>query len=391
MSIPQDVIESLTGMFANAIQKAFSDASSNTSTTATGKPPVFSISEYSTTHSTTVKEYFTRFDWALELSSVPLELHAQYARVNMGAELNSALRILVSPLQPETLSYEDLKKVLINHFDAVRNKFAESIKFRQITQSKDESVASFALRLKQAATHCEYDTFLDRMLIEQLLHGLESREICNKIITKKPDTFSAAYEIAQSLEITRNTSNEVNRAEQMPLQESTNKLGFSPPKFKNKTKQMPKQALSVENRGVLTICNGCGGQHLRKNCKFISAECFSCGKRGHISKVCKSKTSQLKENDSVQSDTDDVYTQSLNKLNIDKVTDRKMLNVQIDGRSIKMELDTGAPCGIISIKTLRSIKNHFSLQKSDRQFSSYSRHRISCVGRLPVTVKIGNT
>lgn len=80
------------------------------------------------------------------------------------------------------------------------------------------------------------------MLIEQLLYGLESREICNKIITKKPDTFSAAYEIAQSLEITRNTSNEVNRAEQMPLQESTNKLGFSPPKFKNKTKQMPKQA-----------------------------------------------------------------------------------------------------------------------------------------------------
>lgn len=120
------------------------------------------------------------------------------------------------------------------------------------------------------------------MLIEQLLYGLESREICNTIIKNKPDTFAGAYEIAQSMEITRNTSMEVNRSKQMPLQEATNKLGYSPSKFKNKTLQMPIQAPYLEYPGVGTVCNGCSGQHLRKNSKFSNAECFSCGKRGQI-------------------------------------------------------------------------------------------------------------
>ena len=38
------------------------------------------------------------------------------------------------------------------------------------------------------------------MLIEQLLHGLESRDICDEIIAKKPETFNKSYEIASTLE-----------------------------------------------------------------------------------------------------------------------------------------------------------------------------------------------
>jgi len=46
------------------------------------------------------------------------------------------------------------------------------------------------------------------MLIEQFLHGLQSREMCDKIIGKKSTTFAEAYKIAHTLETTRNTSNE---------------------------------------------------------------------------------------------------------------------------------------------------------------------------------------
>jgi len=45
------------------------------------------------------------------------------------------------------------------------------------------------------------------MLIEQL-HGLESREMCDEIIAKKP-TFTEACEIACTLETTRYTADEV--------------------------------------------------------------------------------------------------------------------------------------------------------------------------------------
>uniref|UniRef100_A0A182YS55 RNA-directed DNA polymerase n=1 Tax=Anopheles stephensi TaxID=30069 RepID=A0A182YS55_ANOST len=54
-----------------------------------------------------------------------------------------------------------------------------------------------------------------------------------------------------------------------------------------------------------------------------------------------------------------------------------------------MELDTGAPCSIIAEETLRLIKPLYTLQPSDRQFSSYTGHRVTCVGRLKVQVTIG--
>lgn len=48
---------------------------------------------------------------------------------------------------------------------------------------------------------------MDRMLIEQILKGLESREMCDDIIAKKPVSFTA-LEIACTLEATRNTTDE---------------------------------------------------------------------------------------------------------------------------------------------------------------------------------------
>ena len=72
----------------------------------------------------------------------------------MGIELNNALKFLVAPLGPETLTYKQIRNLLIDHFDVAKNKYAESVKFRHIKQQRGESVACFALRLKQGAAHC---------------------------------------------------------------------------------------------------------------------------------------------------------------------------------------------------------------------------------------------
>jgi len=44
-------------------------------------------------------------------------------------------------------------------FDRAKNKFAENIKFYRIVQQKGETIANFALCLKQSAAHCEYGDF----------------------------------------------------------------------------------------------------------------------------------------------------------------------------------------------------------------------------------------
>src|SRR5436190_24209520 len=56
-----------------------------------------------------------------------------------------------------------------------------------------------------------------------------------------------------------------------------------------------------------------------------------------------------------------------------------------------MELDTGAPCGIVSKEILYLIKPGYKLIKTDRYFASYTGHQINCIGRLPVEVTLGTT
>lgn len=56
---------------------------------------------------------------------------------------------------------------------------------------------------------------------------------------------------------------------------------------------------------------------------------------------------------------------------------------------MKMELDTGSPCSIISNRNLHVIKDHFKLLPTNRQFTSYSGHKVNCIGRMPVTVRLG--
>lgn len=406
MSFSQEALESLTNMFANAIQKAMSNVpprpSSPSPPTATSRSPPFSMIEYKTADQATVEDYFKRFDWALQLSKIVDKEHHQYARVHMGAELNNALKILVHPRNPEEISYAEMKNILTSHFDQVKNKYAESIKFRRIMQEKGETVANFALRLKQGAASCNYGEFLNRMLIEQFLHGLECRNTCDEIIAKKPESFNDAYEIAHSLEATKSTTMVVQEPgpfHQIP--ENMNKLGYSKPQMKkNQNDHRRKESNVTQNRQLLN-CYGCGGPHFRSQCKFRDEQCRSCGKKGHISKVCRSKMSQMTVHESSfpfpaetnDSETNDFVKHSGESYTIKtiKSIDRKMIPVKIDGQNLKMELDTGAPCGIISVKTLRSIKPNFRLQKTDRQFASYTHHKVNCVGRLVVNAEVGKT
>lgn len=348
-----------------------------------------------------------RLTWA---SKVPDEQHAHYARVYMGAELNDALKVLVSPNNPETLSYAEIRSKLTDHFDATRNKYAESIKFRNVEQKPGETIASFTLKLRQAAPHCEYGTFLDRMLIEQMLAGLESREMCDKIIAKKPENFTAAYEIAFALEATRNTADEVKTG--VNKLDANNRIGYEKPPSRKSSNQRHTRSQPTSNqsrhqdpypdnrrtsRDYQSTCAGCGEGHPRSQCRFLDSDCLKCGKKGHISKVCRSKptkrhTNHITEDEQSLDDIDDIEVfGKIEVVGCVQSPSRQLIDVNIEGTTVKMELDTGAPCSIISKSKLHAVKPDCVLMKSDRRFASYTGHRINCIGKTSVTITIGAT
>lgn len=404
----------MSAMMASAIQASIANISIESSgigssTTTQSRTPHFAIAEYRSSEHTSVADYFKRFEWALELSKILDNQNANYARVHMGTELNNALKFLISPRTPEELSYEELKTILISHFDRAKNKYAESIRFRHIAQQSGETIASFALRLRQGAAHCEYGEFLDRMLTEQLLHGLGVREMCDEIVAKKPATFAEAYEIANALEATRKITNEVKESSS-PAPEATNKLGYGPPKVKRDKKIVRQRSSSrgyKQQRNYLdsskqqnstklsdgNSCKGCGGKHVRSQCHFRDAVCHVCNKKGHIANVCKSKESCNKAQvvAALQPAEHIDTIRVVSKLNALNSLERYVINVLIDGKMLQMEVDTGAPCEIVSENTLRKIKPRFTLKKSERQFVSYTDHSIPCISSIRVKVTIGHS
>lgn len=418
VQVPPELLESMAAILSQALRAslpaAAADAGSNLANAANAannghlRAPRFNMAEYRPTEGTTVKDYFTRFSWALELSEIPVKQHANYARVYMGRDLNDALKFLISPRLPEALEYAEIQQALIKHFDHAKNKFAESIKFRKLTQNSGESVADFALRLKQGAVYCEFDAFLDRMLIEQLLFGLESQVTCDEIIAKKPASFAEAFEVANALEATRLTSDTVKNKV-----EPTNKLGFAPPKLKY-TKRPNQGRPYAQPQGVHKptglsyqprqsqdkqwACQGCGGQHARSQCPYRDAICNACNKRGHIAPVCRSgNVRQVKEHSDSEEELPAEQVDQILRLNkMDAVNAVKfpgkvVLDVLINGRNVKMEIDTGAPCAIVSKQTLDSAKIKYKLLETNQQFASFSGHRISCLGRTSVNAQIGSS
>lgn len=150
MDLSPDFLEALSNMMVNAIQAAATTAAANVTLPGTNqnapglytnvaiKSSTFSMSEYRSNEELTVEDYFKRFDWALQLSKIPDNEHGNYARVHVGTELINALKFLVSPQSPEDLLYTDIKKMLIDHFDRTKNKYAESVKFRQLAQREEK-------------------------------------------------------------------------------------------------------------------------------------------------------------------------------------------------------------------------------------------------------------
>lgn len=105
---------------------------------------------------------------------------------------------------------------------------------------------------------------ISRSNVEQLLHGPESRDMCDDI-AKKP----AKFDIAHTLEATRLTANEIKIATSIP--ETTHKLGYSQPKKKNNGKQWRQRSLSRGRQQQ---------QHKQKNLvqKKQDRPCQECGK-----------------------------------------------------------------------------------------------------------------
>ena len=140
----------------------------------------------------------------------------------------------------------------------------------------------FVAGLKACAHTCDFGDKLKEQLRDRLVCGINNEATQRALLTEQNLTFEKAVEIATARE---EAAKDVMAMGRQPL--GVNKVD----------KPFPKNKQSVPNSGdsfSSKPCSGCGGKHWKCKCPFKDSICHKCGKKGHLKKVCFSKTNAVK-------------------------------------------------------------------------------------------------
>lgn len=277
------------------------------------------MEELSGSNSTSWTSWYGRLQFYFQANDVtdPVKQRAHLLTL-CGAHTYDIVCALLQPRTPDQVSYSDIVSALQAHFDPRPSEVYSRTMFQRRSQLAEESINDYVAALRKLATHCNFGTLpsaiattmppatgtanvgatttlqtgtaarvanptllpLEVMLRDRLVCGLRDKHLQQRLFAKKDLTFSKAYDLAV-------------RAESAAQQQQ---------KLKSDHSEVNKATTSARLRsshktqvGQGQRCWRCDKAHSPNSCKFATATCHYCRKRGHIEKACISKRKATKK------------------------------------------------------------------------------------------------
>ena len=207
------------------------------------------------------------------------------------------------------------------------------------------------------------------MLRDRLVCGVNDERVQRRLLSERETRldFKRALELANMMESADKNSREL---------QSRASAGTQP--------QSQKEVYQVTSAGG---CWRCGKQHHKPG--FKTARCHNCGKVGH---VCR-KAAEGRPPRAVKTVPGQQESSEQSPLNqIQSLAERRsqpiIVEVELDGQPLSMELDTGAAVTLISSKTDRTLFPDKPLQQSTAALSTYSGAPLKVLGQRDVEVVV---
>lgn len=162
----------------------------------------------------------------------------------MGEEAYELLATLASPKKPSELEYKVAIALLTNHLQPKPSVLAERFKFRQRRQNEGESIATYVADLKKLAKHCDFEAALEENLRDQVVCGLRSDVVRQRLFAEERLTYKKAISLAMSLEAAERDAGAI-----VSWKETS---GGS----------------AVVNKIYDNQCRACGGEHRAEGCRY---------------------------------------------------------------------------------------------------------------------------
>ena len=269
----------------------------------------------------------------------------------------------------------------MGHFQPKPLVIAERFYFHSRIQKTTETIGQYVAELRRLATHCEFGDTLGDALRDRLVCGIANRATQRRLLTERSLTLAHAMEIAQGMEAAEENARKLKATagqDELPVHR------FAPA-------EQPK------------TCYRCGStDHVASACRFKEAICRKCQKRGHIARVCRSSGDSKKHasNDykrkhcgqsKFKKETHNIREkEEMALFSVKKSShprDPITVELEINGKAIPMEVDTGAAVSLISTTIKQELFPDSPLSTSTTMLTTYTGERINVAGKMKVEVR----
>ncbi|XP_060130523.1 uncharacterized protein K02A2.6-like [Zootoca vivipara] len=318
-----------------------------------------------------------------------------------GPETFKLAKALLAPAKLSETSLKDILACLTSHLAPTETKMARRMEFHKRQQHAGESVSAFLAELRKLAQHCGFQN-LEETLLDRFIGGLSSKKARRRIVAKEEVTLASALKEATATENYEREELDASRKATKPQIEvahAMDELEATPSQSPVRGVELVRQACTVhkDRRGS---CPGCGGNHERKSCRFRDAMCRTCGKTGHIARVCRSAASGATGAPRLEHRRpptaprflkDCHYVTEINGRAVQFPAQGKAhVKVKIEGQQCDMEVDSGSAFTIVSDQTAKTFFPRGKLPPLEpfpATLQSYSAGRIHVMGMCAVRVQ----
>ncbi|KAM7284083.1 uncharacterized protein ISCGN_001186 [Ixodes scapularis] len=303
------------------------------------------------------------------INKIPDDLKVHAFLSVIGPKTYSLLKSLTAPAKPSENTLEQLTQLLRNQLSPRVSVIGERAKFHRRSQLEHESIAQYVAELRKLSQTCEFGGFLDESLRDRFVCGLFRADIQRYLFAEdKTLTFQKAVERALALEEAKKNVQEAHAKER------------SDDLHKMSTEDSAKRKQSFE-------CYRCGSdKHFARACPHIADKCMNCGKKGHVQRACRSAKKKTvggkKWVRTLQSD-DTFNVQMLSPQSRRPIT----VDVEVQGTSLSMELDTGATVSIIPKQQFKKFQPPLKLEPTELRLKTYTGEVVQPCGFVKASVR----
>ncbi len=328
-----------------------------------------------------LEAYLERVDLYIRANKIANEDRGPVFLSIVGGKTYTLLRDVLAPDTLSDKSLSELKEALKRHYQPKRMVIAERFRFHRRNQGVGESIVEFVAKLRKLAKTCKFGAYLDQPLRDQFVCSLRNEAVQRRLLTK-PDTltFARAVEVAEGMEAAEINTQQWKGAEAMV--------------------QVVTRAKDAEQP-----CYRCGrSNYPPAECHFRDATCHFCGRKGHISRVCRSRKAaeqpaagrrQLERKDrgvrqqrttkwmQLESSGEKNEPEELPLFQIGARSSHPItVEIMVNNKTLEMELDTGAAVSIISEEARQKLFSGVPLQKSPVALRIYTGEPMEVKGQL---------